>query len=82
MKKTNNTRYLLAALLLVSLSAFFFVNSQGASLSGPSVSGSPREISMADRNKSEDRQDAARIPGLFTLARLLELAGQFLNRGL
>ena len=82
MKKTSNIRYLFAALMLVSLSAFFFVNSQGTSLAGSSVSGSPREISMADRDKGEDQQDSARIPGLFTLARLLELAGQFLNRGL
>ena len=82
MKKTHNVKFLLPALLLVSLSAFFFVNSQGTSLAGSSVSGSPREISMADRDKGEDQQDSARIPGLFTLARLLELAGQFLNRGL
>ncbi len=82
MKKTRNTRYLLAALLLVSLSAFFFVNSQDVSLSGYSVSGSPGHISMTERDKSDDHQDSARIPGLFTLARLLELAGQFVNRGL
>jgi|GEM_PF-2183250 len=82
MKKTNNTRYLLAALLLVSLSAFFFVNSRTGFLSELSLTAASKEITLSDREKSQEQQESARIPGLFTLARLLELAGQFVNRGL
>jgi hypothetical protein len=82
MKKTHNTRYLLAALLLLSLSAFFFVNSRTGFLSELSLGSTAREIALSDREKSEDQQESARIPGLFTLARLLELAGHLVNRGL
>ncbi|MCE2821821.1 MAG: hypothetical protein LW693_05270 [Saprospiraceae bacterium] len=80
MKKTHNVKFLLSALLLVSLSAFFFVNSQDGLLSEPSITSAGKELKLSDGEKSEEQDDSARIPGLFTLARLLELAGQFVNR--
>ena len=82
MRKTRNIRFLLAALLLLSLSAFFFVNSREGSLSDSSLAGASSKISLSEREKSEEQQESARIPGLFSLARLLELAGHFVNRGL
>lgn len=82
MKKTHNVKFLLPALLLVSLSAFFFVNSQTGLVPEPSIAAASKELKLPDGEKSEEQNDSARIPGLFTLARLLELAGQFVNRGL
>lgn len=82
MKKTHYVKFLLPALLLVSLSAFFFVNSRTGFLSELSLGSTTREIALSDREKSEEQQESAHIPGLFALARLLEMAGHLVNRGL
>jgi len=82
MKKTNKVKFLLPALLLVSLSAFFFVNSQTGLVPEPSIAAASKELKLPEGEKSEEQDNSAKVPGLFTLARLLELAGQFINKGL
>lgn len=82
MKKSNKIKFMLATLLLASASAFFFVNSRSGFLSELSLTGAASEINISDREKSETDHESARIPGLVTLARLLELAEQFVNRGI
>jgi len=81
MRKTLNIRHLLAVLSLASLLAFFFVNSQSGFLSELTLPAAGKEVKIPEREQSEEQQESARIPGLFTLSRLLELAGKLVERG-